>query len=148
MEMLNTVSQALHTLGSVAWMADTTVTPYDDKEKESIWHKAQKGAYNHVLEMCSAQSIEDFLNETLPEQRNEADVLALLQDVVKGLEIIEAALKVSSSGDLSQATFPLTGEDARIHLEAQSHAYTDALGFRAFVALRSLSLGNTGRASA
>lgn len=41
--------------------------------------------------------------------------LTRLREVSRGLDVIAKALKIASSGDLSQVPFPVVGEDAQIH---------------------------------
>lgn len=137
MLLLENAANALITIAGIARMNEASVTPYDDSpEKEKIFQEAGRSAYNHVLEACNDQSVQDWLNEGPLDQRNEAGALSQLQDLGKGLEIIEAALQRVSTDDLSQAPFPLVGEEARIHLEGKQSAYSAALGFGAFKALR------------
>jgi hypothetical protein len=113
---------------AVASGGDLSQVPFPLVGEDAQIHlNAQKGAYLHVLEMCSADSLAKWLAQAQSGMPDEAALLSMLQEVAQGLEVIEGALKISSSGDLSQAPFPLVGQEAQIHLNAQSEAYLHAL---------------------
>ena len=52
---------------------------------------------------------------------------AKMNDLMVGINIIEAAHKKAAIGELSNAPFPMVGEQASIHLQAQASALGHAL---------------------
>jgi hypothetical protein len=137
LSMLANANSALHTIDHLSSMCAHESTQYSDcREKELIYQEAKRSAYNHVLEMCNAYSVEMWFQESPVSERNDAGALVQLQSIADGLATTESALQTISSGDLAQAPFPLVGEGARIYLEGLGDAYKDALRFKAFVALR------------
>lgn len=45
-----------------ATKADRSDVPLElDDEQAAIWHRAQQEAYRHVLEMCNADSLKEFI---------------------------------------------------------------------------------------
>jgi len=112
----------------VASSGDLTQVPFPLVGRDAQIHlDARKGAYLHVLEMCSAESLKKWLAQEQMAVPDERAVLAKLREAAEGLDVIEVALKACTNGDLSQAPFPLCGQEARIHLDAQGGAYLHAL---------------------
>lgn len=112
----------------VASSGDLTQVPFPLVGRDAQIHlDARKGAYLHVLEMCSAESLKKWLAQEQMAVPDERTVLAKLREAAEGLDVIEVALKACTNGDLSQAPFPLRGQEARIHLDAQGGAYLHAL---------------------
>ena len=121
---LDVVEEALKVVSS----GDLADAPFPLAGRAAQIHlDAKKHAYLHVLEMCSAESLKTWLAQDLGRAHDEPTLLLKLQEVVKGLEVVEVALKTSTSGDLSQATFPLVADEARLQLEATAGAYLHAL---------------------
>lgn len=56
-----------------------------------------------------------------------AALFAALKDLVQGFDVIEKAMKASASGDLTQAPFPLVGDEARAYLSGLTAGYLHAL---------------------
>lgn len=121
---LDVVEEALKVVSS----GDLADAPFPLAGREAQIHlDAKKHAYLHVLEMCSAESLKTWLAQDLGRAHDEPTLLLKLQEVVQGLEVVEVALKTCTSGDLSQATFPLVADEARLQLEATAGAYLHAL---------------------
>jgi len=121
---LDVISNALE----IASSGDLSQVPFPVVGEDAQIHlSAQKDAYLHVMEMCSADSLTNWLAQAQSGMPNEAASLSKLHEVAQGLEVIQQSLKKCSSGDISQAPFPLVGQTAHIHLNAQSSAYLHAL---------------------
>jgi hypothetical protein len=121
---------------SVAASGDTSQAPFPlCGNQANIYVAAQKSAYQHVLEMCSAATLSTWMQTLHSPPPDDAVALAKLKDVHQGLVVADAALKRSSSGDLTQAIFPLVGQEAEIHLSGTSAAYQYALEMCNFSAL-------------
>lgn len=128
-KLLQGASDSLTSIAVALDSGDSLVTRYlHEPEKERIFLQGAQSASQYVLEMCNEQSVAKWLSETPPSERDAADVAARIKSMAEGLRQVKSVYRVACSGDLSEAPFPLVGEEAQIYFEGKQWAYEDALG--------------------